>query len=148
MVASRIRASGSARRIASTVVTPATPEPTTTTSVSLRQPGGGASSVSGDHAAAADLQADVVDQPGRPDAGGDQQHGGTAVARPDLGEGVRIGEHEVVELPPADSPAAAASSTALAAATHGGRALSGDGAPQRPSARDRASAEARSAADR
>ena len=104
LVASRIRAAGSARRIASTVVTPATPEPTTTTSVSLRQPGGGASRRPGDHAAASPPRSGsragcalsisrVV-----PTRGGDQQQRGPAMAGPDLGEGIRIGEHQVVEL--------------------------------------------------
>ncbi len=67
------------------------------TSVSLRQPGGGASSVPAITRAAADLQADVVDQPRRPDTGGHQQHGRPAVAGPDLLEAIRIGKHQVVE---------------------------------------------------
>ncbi len=45
LVTSRMRASGRLRRIDSTAVTPATPEPTTTTSASSRQPGSGASSL-------------------------------------------------------------------------------------------------------
>src|SRR5262249_3439950 len=108
---------GSALRAARAVVTPATPEPTTTTSARLTQPGSGASSrraavlARGDDPprplammvrssgviSASDGQCHVVDQPGAAYLGGDKQQGRTRIVRADLAERPRIDQRQVVD---------------------------------------------------